>query len=51
MYSRQSLHIALLLLSDAFAWGYRGSPEPEAAVLVRVSNFLVFALNDVILFF
>lgn len=42
---------ALLLLSDAFAWGYRGSMEPEAAVLVRVSNFLVFALSDVILFF
>ena len=45
------LSSALLLLSDAFAWGYRGSMEPEAAIMVRISNFLVFVLSDVILFF
>lgn len=40
---------AILLLSDALAWIYRGGAEVEAAVLVRVSNFLVFLLSDFLL--
>lgn len=42
---------AALLFSDALAWGYRGSILPEATVLVRLSNFLVFFLSNVMLFF
>ena len=48
------LHIqmasALLLLSDAFAWGYRGNTSVTGYYLVRISNFFVFFLSDVILF-
>ena len=36
---------SILLLADALAWAYRGGTEMEAAVLVRVSNFLVFILR------
>lgn len=43
----QQLTCAALMLSDATAWGWRGAAG--AAVVVRVSNFLVFALSDVIL--
>ena len=41
---------SILLLADALAWAYRGGTEMEAAVLVRVSNFLVFILSDFLLF-
>ena len=44
------LSSAMLLLSDALAWGYRGSAEPIGYYIVRISNFLVFFLSDVILF-
>lgn len=46
----QQIICAFLLLSDAFAWGYRGGVGKTAALAVRVSNFLVFALSDVLLF-
>lgn len=42
---------ALLLVSDTFAWGYRGAAGKTAAVMVRVSNFGAFILNDILLFF
>lgn len=42
---------AVLLFSDTLAWGYRGSMAQEAALLVRISNFLVFFLSDAMLFF
>lgn len=42
---------ALLLVSDAFAWGYRGVAGSKAAVMVRVSNFFVFTLSDILLLF
>lgn len=45
----QQLACELLMASDAFAWGWRGAPGATAAVVVRVSNFLVFALTDIIL--
>ena len=41
---------AILLLSDAFAWIYRGNASPEGYYIVRVSNFLVYALQYMILF-
>lgn len=44
------LSSAVLLLADALAWAYRGGAEIEAAVLVRISNFLVFILSDFLLF-
>lgn len=40
---------ALLLLSDAFAWGYRGKGGLAGYIMVRISNFFVFFLSDVIL--
>lgn len=40
---------AVLLLSDAFAWGYRGGSRTEAYCMVRISNFLVFFMSDVLL--
>ena len=40
----------ILLFSDALAWAYRGGTEMEAAVLVRISNFLVFIISDLLLF-
>lgn len=42
---------AFLLLSDAFAWGYRGVGNLTGYIMVRVSNFLVFFLSDMILGF
>lgn len=41
------LGVSLLLLSDSLAWGYRGAQGAFAYMIVRVSNFLVFALSDV----
>ena len=40
---------ALLLLSDSFAWEYRGKPGNVAYWVVVISNFCVFALSDVML--
>lgn len=41
----------VLLFSDAIAWMCRGGEGIKAAAFVRVSNFLVFLLSDLILFF
>lgn len=41
---------AVLLISDAFAWAFRGGRGMTGYLMVRISNFLVFALSDVILF-
>ncbi len=41
---------AVLLCSDAFAWGYRGSAGMIGYYVVRISNFFVFFVSDVILF-
>lgn len=40
---------AILLLSDVFAWGYRGRGEMLGYYIVRISNFLVFLMSDVLL--
>lgn len=45
----QQLTCAVLLGSDALAWGSRGITGPAGMLAVRVSNFLVFACSDVIL--
>lgn len=42
---------ALLLLGDALAWAFRGYPGTVGYVMVRVSNFIVFAASDLILLF
>lgn len=41
---------AFLLLCDAMAWGFRGGEGKIAYVMVRASNFFVFALSDVLLY-
>lgn len=43
------LAIALLLLMDALAWGYRGYPGTVGFYMVRISNFIVFLLSVIIL--
>lgn len=43
------LSSAVLLLSDALAWIYRGASGQIGNYLVHVSNFLVFAFSDIIL--
>lgn len=43
------LACAILLLSDAFAWGYRGGEGELGRYMVWLSNFLVFFFSDVIL--
>lgn len=45
----QQLTCAVLLASDAMAWGWRGVPGQTASVIVHVSNCLVFALTDIVL--
>lgn len=45
------LFTALLLFSDAFAYLFRGYPGLVGYYMVRISNFAVFLLSDVILFF
>ena len=40
---------AVLLGSDALAWGFRGYPGELGFYMVRVSNFCVFLLSDLIL--
>lgn len=42
------LSCAVLLAMDACAWGFRGGPGMLAYWMVRISNFLVFFLDDVI---
>ena len=39
-----------LLGNDALAWFYRGSAGELGYYMVRISNFLVFALSDMVLF-
>lgn len=48
---RMQLSTAALLGSDAFAWIFRGNPSEIGFYMVRISNFLVFALSDLVLFF
>ena len=43
------LDTALLLLSDSLAWYFRGYPGAVGYYMVRISNFLVFAVTDIIL--
>jgi len=45
------LSTSVLLLSDAIAYFYRGVPGNAGYWMVRISNFLVFLLSDVTLFF
>ena len=40
---------AVLLMSDAIAWGYRGNGGTLGYYMVRISNFLVFLFSDVIM--
>lgn len=42
--------VSALLLSDALAWGFRGNTEQMGYIMVRLSNFMVFILSDLILF-
>ena len=42
------LSVSVLLLSDAFAWGYRGSAGMTGYIIVRISNFMVFVVSDII---
>lgn len=41
---------AVLLFSDALAWGYRGDSGMTAFYMVRISNFFVFFMSDLLLF-
>lgn len=43
------LATAVLLLSDALAWAYRGDESQLGFYIVHISNFLVFLFSDVIL--
>ena len=43
------LSCAILMLSDSVAWAYRGEPGKAGYYIVRISNFLVFLLSDVML--
>ena len=45
------LFTAILLGSDALAYGFRGYPGRTGWWMVTISNFLVFALSNVILLF
>ncbi|MBU5477251.1 histidine kinase [Eubacterium sp. MSJ-21] len=40
---------AILMLCDALAWGYRGVEGARTFLVLYFSNFLVFALSDVLL--
>lgn len=44
------LACAILLVSDALAWGYRGTLGDIGYYMVRFSNFFVFLFSDIILF-
>lgn len=43
------LSSAVLLLSDALAWAYRGGGGTVGWWMVRISNFLVFVFSDIML--
>lgn len=45
------INSSVLLLSDAFAWEFRGNSGTVSYFIVRISNFLVFFLSDSLLFF
>ncbi len=45
------LSTAVLLFSDALAYFFRGEPGSMGSWMVHISNFLVFLLSDVTLFF
>ena len=45
------LFTAILLGADALAYGFRGYPGQTGRWVVTISNFLVFAISDVILMF
>ena len=40
---------AVLLFSDALAWGFRGDGTSLGYAMVRISNFLVFFMSDVLI--
>ena len=42
---------AMLLFNDALAYIFRGYPGTIGYYMVRISNFFVFALSDVVMFF
>lgn len=48
---RMQLSTAALLGSDSLAWIFRGNPDEIGFYMVRISNFLVFALSDLVLLF
>lgn len=41
---------AVLMSMDALAWGFRGYPGRAGYIMVRISNFMVFLISDIILF-
>ena len=41
---------AVMVLSDAFAWGYRGTLTASGYYIVRISNILVFFPLFILLF-
>lgn len=43
------LDTSLLLFSDSLAWYFRGYPGTVGYYMVRISNFMVFAITDIIL--
>ena len=43
------LDTAFLLFSDSLAWYFRGCPGTVRYYMVRISNFLIFAIADIIL--
>lgn len=43
------LSCAVLLCSDAFAWGFRGRPGEAGRWVVYISNFLVFFFSEVVM--
>ena len=40
---------AVLMSMDAMAWGFRGYPGEAGYIMVRISNFMVFLISDIIL--
>lgn len=42
---------AILLASDALAYIFRGDPGEDGYIMVRISNFLVFLVTDIVLLF
>lgn len=43
------LSTAILLLSDSFAWAYKGDASSFGGYVVHISNFFVFLFSDIIL--